>query len=87
MFCRFLSKKILGRLQKRLFCENKQSPMIAYNLKHKRKKKQNKNGDFRSMPFKELAFFADVKLLEWSKHTGIQLQCQNSKVMVIFTHV
>ena len=50
--CVVLSKKTLGRLQK--FCGNKESPMIAYKLKHQKKKK--KNGDFRSMSFKELAF-------------------------------
>ena len=36
------------------------SSVTAYNLKNKKKNK-NKNEDFRSMPFKGLAFFADVK--------------------------
>ena len=34
------------------------TPMIACNLKQKKKKKKK---DFRTMPFKGLAFFADVK--------------------------
>ena len=54
-----LSKKTTGRLQKKAFCKDKPSLLIAYNLRHT--KKQNKNWNFRSMPFKELAFFADVK--------------------------
>ena len=34
-----LAKKTLGRLRKKAFCENKLSPVIAYNLKHKKKSK------------------------------------------------
>ena len=36
------------------------TPMIACNLKQKKKTTKKKN-DFRAMPFKGLAFFADVK--------------------------
>ena len=38
VFVTFL-KKTLGWLQKRLFCENKPSAVIAYNFKHKKKSK------------------------------------------------
>ena len=48
--------------------------LISYNLKHK--KKQNKTRDFRSMPFKELAFFADIKRKVVKNHVDIRFQRQ-----------
>ena len=48
--------------------------VISYNLKHK--KKQNKTRDFRSMPFKELAFFADIKRKVVKNHVDIRFQRQ-----------
>ena len=59
-----LSQKTCG--YKKAFCEIKPSPVIAYNLNTR--KKQHKNGDFRSMSFKELAFFADVKRKVFKTH-------------------
>ena len=47
----------------------------ACNLKHKGKH------DFRSMPFKELAFFADVKrkVVKAHRHAGVQLLGSRAK--------
>ena len=54
----------------------KSSQEIEYNLKPK--KKQNKHCRFLSMPFKALAFFADVKLTKLSRFNANESQLNNS---------
>ena len=57
--------------------------MIAYNHKHKKKSKIK--WYFRSIPFKEQAFFADVKHNVVKTHLWHTITAP--KVMVIFTQV